>query len=325
MIRQPIGCKWVFRVKENPDGSVNRLKARLVAKGFHQRHGLDYAETFSPVVKPTTVRIILTLAVSLHWSIQQLDVNNAFLNGLLEEEVYMVQPPGFITSENKGHVCKLNKAIYGLKQAPRAWFGRLRVVLLKYGFVSSKCDPSLFTLHNNSDVVFLLVYVDDIIITGSSLILLQQLVTKLNSEFALKQLGDLDYFLGVQVQRLKDGSLLLSQTKYIYDLLERANMIEAKGLPTPMISSSKLTKHGSDYMQDPTLYRSIVGALQYATLTRPEISFSVNKVCQFLSQPLEEHWQTAKRILRYLKRTIHHGLLLRPFFHISSYFYSGLL
>lgn len=223
----------------------------------------------------------------------------------------MQQPPGFESSD-KTLVCKLQKAIYGLKQAPRAWFERLASTLVKLGFKTSNCDPSLFTLASNGHRVIILVYVDDIIITGDSLDLIQNLTTKLNDEFALKQLGNLEYFLGIEVQKLNDGSLLLSQTKYIRDLLAKANMQEAKGIKTPMISSLKLSKHGVDILQDPTFYRSIVGALQYVTITRPEICFSVNKACQFLSQPLESHWKAVKRILRYLHGTISQGLLLQP-------------
>ena len=142
--RQPIGCKWVFRVKQNPDGSVHKLKARLVAKGFHQQIGFDYSETFSPVVKPATIRVVLTLALTRRWIIRQLDVNNAFLNGVLNEEVYMTQPEGFSTGSTL--VCKLHKALYGLKQAPRAWFERLAAALHKFGFIGSKCDPSVCLL-----------------------------------------------------------------------------------------------------------------------------------------------------------------------------------
>ncbi|MCH80541.1 retrovirus-related Pol polyprotein from transposon TNT 1-94, partial [Trifolium medium] len=309
--RKAIGCKWVFRLKQNPDGSINKYKARLVAKGFHQKHGFDYTETFSPVVKPVTVRTVLTLAVTNKWSIQQLDINNAFLNGLLDEEVYMVQPPGFEATD-KSLVCKLQRALYGLKQAPRAWFERLRSALVKLGFVPIKCDPSLFTLHVKHHTIFLLVYVDDIIITGSSNGLIQQLIHKLNSEFSLKDLGKLDYFLGIEVHHDKSGSLLLSQTKYIRDLLTKANMENANGMASPMASSIKLSKFGSNHVSDPTFFRSIVGGLHYATITRPEISYSVNKVCQFLSFPLEEHWKAVKRIRRYLKGTIHHGLLIKP-------------
>lgn len=135
--RQAIGCRWVFRIKENPDGSINKYKARLVAKGYHQQLGFDFNETFSPVVKPVTIRVILTLALTYGWTLQQIDVNNAFLNGLLDEEIYMSQPPGFLSSD-KSLVCKLNKALYGLKQAPRAWYERLHAALIHFGFTSSR-------------------------------------------------------------------------------------------------------------------------------------------------------------------------------------------
>ncbi|KAK2354410.1 putative mitochondrial protein [Trifolium repens] len=307
--RQAIGCKWVFRVKENPDGSVSRYKARLVAKGFHQRQGFDFTETFSPVVKPVTIRIILTIAVTHKWSIQQLDVNNAFLNGILEEEVYMSQPPGFDTTDST-LVCKLHKALYGLKQAPRQWFERLQGALLQLGFLSSKCDPSLFTYSSKGNTIYLLVYVDDIIITSNNSSLLQSFIEKLNQAFSLKHLGSLDYFLGIEVNKLPNGSLLLSQSKYIRDLLNKTNMLDSAPVSTPMQSTCKLHKDGSPALSDPFMYRSVVGALQYATLTRPEISFAVNKVCQFMSHPLEAHWVAVKRILRYLKGTLHHGLCL---------------
>jgi histone deacetylase 1/2 len=316
--RRPIGCKWVFRVKENPDGSVNKYKARLVAKGFSQEQGFDYTETFSPVVKPVTIRIILTLALSFKWDIQQIDINNAFLNGLLQEEVYMTQPPGFV-HQDQTLVCKLQKALYGLKQAPRAWYERLTQTLVQFGFKSSKCDPSLFIYTHKGITLYVLVYVDDILLTGSSSTLLHDLIHKLNSKFALKHMGKPDYFLGIEVKYLSNGSILLTQSKYIRDLLHRANMAEAKGINTPMVSNLKLSKFGTDTLPDPSEYRSIVGALQYVTLTRPEIAFSVNKVCQFLAMPLLTHWQAVKRILRYLLSTCHHGLLLQPSTAVSKF------
>jgi histone deacetylase 1/2 len=167
-------------------------------------------------------------------------------------------------------------------------------------------------MHTNQQSTFLLVYVEDIIITGSSQTLIHQLIHKLDQEFSLKDLGKLDYFLGIEVHHTKSGSLLLSQTKNIRDLLTKANMATANRMASPMASSTKLSKYGSNHVTDPTFFRSIVGGLQYATVTRPEISYLVNKVCQFLSSPLEEHWKEDKRILRYLQGTIHHGLLNKP-------------
>lgn len=223
----------------------------------------------------------------------------------------MSQPPGFVATD-KSLVCKLNKAIYGLKQAPRAWFERLTKALLTLGFQGSKCDPSLFFYKKVDVQIYVLIYVDDIIITGTSLSLIQSLIEKLHAEFALKQLGELDYFLGIQVKRLPSGSLLLTQTKYISDLIEKAGMTNCKPIATPMASSCRLSKNSGDPMTDPHLYRSIVGALQYATITRPEIGFSVNKVSQFMQQPTTDHWQSVKRILRYLQGTKQHGLFLQP-------------
>jgi histone deacetylase 1/2 len=280
----------------------------LVTKGFHQRQGFDFIETFSPVVKPVTIRLILTIAITHKWSIQQLDVNNAFLNDILEEEVYMTQPHGFDSTDST-LVCKLHKALYGLKQAPRQWFERLQGALLQLGLVSSKCDPSLFTYNTTGNTVYLLVYVDDIIITSNNSSLLQFLIDKLNRAFSLKHLGSLDYFLGIEVNQLPNGSLFLTQSKYIHDLLNRTNMLDSAPVSTPMQSTSKLSKTGSPTPSDPFMYRSVVGALQYATLTRPEISYSVNKVCQFMSHPLDSHWVAVKRILRYLKGTLQQGLL----------------
>ena len=164
------------------------------------------------------MRLLLTLAVTYGWQLQQLDVNNAFLNGILEEEVYMQQPPGF-ESSTKSMLCKLNKAIYGLKQAPTAWFDKLKETLLKFECKSSKCDPSLFVYSKGSSTTYMLVYVDDIIITGNNPSLIKQLISKLNTFFFLKDLGSLDYFLGIEVKHQSDGSIVLTQGKYIRDLL----------------------------------------------------------------------------------------------------------
>ncbi|GKV19028.1 hypothetical protein SLEP1_g29328 [Rubroshorea leprosula] len=242
-----VGSKWVFKTKLNSDGSVDRFKARLVARGFSQVSGVDFEETFSPVLKPTTLRLVIALATTLSWPLRQLDVKNAFLHGQLKEVVYMKQPPGFEDANHPGYVCKLNKSIYGLKQAPRA------------------C-----------------------------------------TKFALKDLGFLSYFLGIEVT-LFSGGIFLSQAKYAKDILTRATMVEASMIATPMAVKEPHTPRDEDPV-DAQEYRKIVGALQYLTITRADLCFAVNKVCQFMQQPTFAHLRQVKRILRYIKGTLHHGL-----------------
>ena len=184
-----IGCKWVYKLKHKPNGSIDRYKARLVAKGYHQTLGLDYFETFSLVVKTATIRIILTIAINFQWEIRQLDVHNAFLNGELEEQVYMAQPPGYKDPQFPTKVCRLKKALYGLKQAPRAWFQRLSSTLLQWGFNNSRTNSSMFLHFGASTTLIVLIYVDDILITGSSSQQISSLITRLDSVFALQDLG----------------------------------------------------------------------------------------------------------------------------------------
>lgn len=211
--RQPIGCKWIFKTKQNPDGSINKLKVRLVAKGFLQRECFGFTDTFSPIVKPTTIRIVLSIAMTKGLHLHQLDVNNVFLNGDLREDVYMVQPQGF-EAPDKNLVCKLHKALYGLKKAPQAWFQKLTTTLHHMGFKSSRCDTSLFIKHSLVSTILILAYVDDIIVTGASKREIAAVVSQLGSTFALKDLGPLHYFLGVEVQKFPTGLLHLNQTKY---------------------------------------------------------------------------------------------------------------
>lgn len=212
-----IDCKWVYKIKK-ADGMIDRYKARLVDKGFKQRYGIDYEDTFSPVVKAATICLVLSLAISKNWILRQLDVQNAFLHGVLQKDVYMRHPPGYEDKAFPHHVCKLNKALYGLKQAPRAWYSTLSDKLQQLGFTPSKADTSLFFYNKGKVKMFVLIYVDDIIVASSSVDTTSALLRDLERDFALKDLGDLHYFLGIEVKR-KQGELLLTQERYATDIL----------------------------------------------------------------------------------------------------------
>ena len=285
-----VGCKWVFTIKRNADGSIDRFKARLVAKRFNQRPGVDYTETSSPVVKPATIILVLSTSVSKRWPIQQFDVNHTFLQGTLDDEVYMMQPPGFLDKDNLHGVCKLRKAVYGLKQAPRAWYNELNSFLIHCGFKNSQADASLFIYNNNGTLLYMLVYVDDIILTRNNNDQLTIFIDQLSTRFSLKDLGNLSYFLGMEAVRTSKG-LLLIQSRYIADLLEKTKMAGSKPVATPMCLSSHLTLNGGSPMTEPSQYRMVMGSYRYLSLTCPDISFAVNKLSQFMHQPTEEHWQ----------------------------------
>ncbi|KAJ9543931.1 hypothetical protein OSB04_023638 [Centaurea solstitialis] len=276
--KRAIGCKWVFTVKVNPDGSVARLKARLVAKGYAQTYGIDYSETFSPAAKLSSIRLSISLAATYGWPLHQLDVKNAFLHGDLLEEVYMEQPPGFVAQGECGKVCKLRKSVYGLKQSPRAWFGRFSFVVTKFGLRRSSCEHSVFFASSDSRCILLVVYVDDIMITSSDSNGIQRLKDFLASQFQTKDLGFLKYFLGIEVSRTHKG-ICLSQRKYCLDILN-----------------------------DSEKYRRVVGRLNYLMITRPDIAFPVSVVSQFMSSPRTAHWDAVCHILKYLKGAPGYGI-----------------
>ena len=306
-----MGCKWVYKFKHNNDGSIARSKARLIAKGFHQQHGIDFDETFSPVVKPPTFRLILSLAVSLNWPLRQLDVKNAFLHGTLKEEVYMTQPQGYIDHNHPNYICKLHKSIYGLKQAPRALFESFTPQLLHLGFTASNADSSLFIYKQDKVIAYLLLYVDDIVLTDNTPSYLDHLIHQLNLIFDLKDLGSLHYFLGLQVSRTSD-SFYITQTKYTYDLLKKHNMLECKPASSPSSPNTRMSLHDGDPLTDPHAYKSMVGVLHYLTFTKPDISFVLHQVCQYMSTPTTTHLAAAKRVLRYIRGTLHHGIEFTP-------------
>ena len=307
--KKTIGCRWVFTVKLKQDGSVDRYKARLVAKGYTQKYGVDYQDTFAPVAKLDTFRILISIAASREWPLKQFDVKNAFLNGDLEEEVYMDIPPGVQCNfENRSKVCRLKKSLYGLKQSPRAWFGRFSAAMKAFNYKQSGSDHTLFIKHQNGKVTALIIYVDDMVLTGDDpeeMTLLQQ---NLAAEFEMKSLGNLKYFLGIEVARSAHG-ISMSQRKYVLDLLTETGMLACKPASTPMDINHKLGICPNQVPTDTGRYQRLVGRLIYLSHTRPDIAYAVSVVSQFMHAPSEEHLHAVHRILRYLKGTPGKGLL----------------
>ncbi|KAL0377948.1 UNVERIFIED_CONTAM: Retrovirus-related Pol polyprotein from transposon RE1 [Sesamum radiatum] len=275
----PLAASGFFKLKMKDDGSVERCKARLVAKGFSQIEGVDYADCFSPVAKAVTVRLFLAISSSFDWPLHQLDVNNAFLHGYLEEEIYMQPPEGYFIQP--GHVCKLLKSLYGLKQASRQWNLEFTSKLLSFGFSQSAHDHCLFVKGTGDDFVALLIYVDDVLLTSPSSVLIDSQVSTGTS---------------------------LTQAKYVQDILQDTGLQTAKAATTPLPQGIKLCANGGAALSDPEPYRRLVGRLLYLGFTRPDISYGVQQLSQFLQHPCESHWQAALHIVRYLKGTPHTGL-----------------
>lgn len=317
--RTPIGCKWVYKTKYNSDGSLERHKARLVVLGNHQKEGEDFSDTFAPVAKMVSVRTFLAVAVAKKWEIHQLDVNNAFLHGDLHEKVYMSLPPGFLAS-SPTKVCRLRKSLYGLKQSPRNWFAKLTTALRQYGFIQSHADHTLFTYRKGNDVLSILVYVDDILVAGNNVTLCTTFKRYLDRCFQLKDLGPLKYFLGIEFARSSKG-LTLSQRKYTLDILQETGLLASKPVDTPLPQNHKLASSTSALYKDPARYRRIVGRLIYLTLTRPDISYPVHILSQFMHEPLIDHYDAALRVLRYLKGHPGQGLLLSADSDLQLYAY----
>ncbi len=319
--KQPIGCKWVYKVKLKADGSLERYKARLVAKGYTQQEGLDYSETFSPVAKFTFVRLLLAIAIVKGWSLTQLDVNNAFLHGDLHEEVYMMLPPGFDSKGETNQVCKLQKSLYGLKQASRQWFEQFSSTIIIQGFIQSKFDYSLFTRSKGSSFIALLVYVDDILIASNDPKAITQLKDCLDTQFKLKDLGNLKFFLGLEVARSSKG-ISLCQRKYSLEILSDSGLLGSKPVTTSMEQNIKLSALDGTPLEDASIYRRLVGRLLYLTVTRPNISYSVQKLSQFLAKPTDCHLNAAYKVLKYIKATPGQGLFFpsSSSLHLKAFF-----
>ncbi|KAI3692000.1 hypothetical protein L6452_31805 [Arctium lappa] len=284
--KRAIDSKWVYKIKFKPNGEVERYKARLVAKGFTQMEGVDYHDTFAPVAKLVTVRTLLAVAVKRDWIIHQLNMNNAFLHGDLDEEVYMKIP-----------------------QASRNWYHKFTTFLLSLSFKQSKADHSLFIYETENITVVALIYVDDVIITGNCLNKIQEIKKQMDKEFSVKDLGPLKYFLGIEVAKTSDG-LVLSQRKYTLDILKDSGKLGCKPSSFPIEQGLKLDKGENEPSVDASQYRRLIGRLLYLQATRPDITYSVNVLSQFVADPRNNHLEAANRVLRYLKATPGQGILL---------------
>lgn len=299
--KHTIGCRWVYKVKYHPDGSLDRFKARLVAKGYNQIEGEDYLDSFSPVARVVTVRLLLALATTSHWCLHQLDINNAFLHGFLDEEVYMTPPEGY-SKALPGQVCKLKRSLYGLKQASRQWNVELTHQFCLFGFVQSEHDPCLFTKRNGADFMALIVYVDDILITGSNESEIHAVKQFLDQKFTIKDLGVAKYFLGIELTRSEDG-LYFNQRKYILDILQDTGLLGCKPTTTPLPKNHHFSTDCGDPISDPSRYRKLVGQLLYLNFTRPDIAFAVQQLSKHVQLPCDAHWHGLLHVLKYLKGT----------------------
>ena len=315
--RHAIGCKWVFKIKRHADGSVERYKARLVAKGYSQLYGIDFTETFAPVVRFSSLRAILAIAAAADYEIHQMDVKTAFLNGDLDEDIYMQQPDGYrADGDQVDYVWKLNKSLYGSKQAGRAWNKKMDVALVELGFHALHSDCCVYIKRAASTVVFVLVYVDDLLLVTNDTTELKATKAALSGRFDMKDMGEAHFILGVQIRRDRARrQLYLSQQEYVRTILKRFNMEDCKPVASPMATGVKLLKNDpADAASTEGManipYASAVGALMYAALaTRPDIAYAVTALCQFMANPAVSHWNAAKRVFRYLQGTQEHALV----------------
>ena len=311
--RNVVGSKWVYKRKVKADGSVEKFKSRLVAQGFSQKAGQDYDETFSPVIWFESIRSIIAMAVLNEMMLHQMDVISAFLNGDLEEEVYMTQPEGFKVKGKERLVCRLKHSLYGLKQTPRCWNMTLDHLLKNMGFEQTKSDPCLY-ISSEGELCIIAVYVDDILLATKSKKRMKDVKSKLSAQFEVKDLGDLQYLLGVSIiQNRSEKSVWNGQPGYTLNILEKFGLKDAKPVATPVCVGSKLVKTTeSDKLVDENLYQSAVGSVQYlSTMTRPDITLAVSNVAKYCSKPTKEHWTAVKRIVRYCKGTHNFGLLYK--------------
>jgi hypothetical protein len=315
--RSAIGCKWVYKTKRGANGEITKYKARLVAKGFLQRYGVDYDETYAPVARYPSIRALLALAAHHDWELHQMDVKSAYLNGDLEEDIYMAQPEGYEAATQEQLVCKLSKILYGLKQAGRTWNIKIDVALKRLDFTPLDADQCVYVRRQDA-ITIIALYVDDLLITSSSLAVLIELKQQLTARFEMEDLGEASFILGIDIRRDRaNRTVSIGQSAYITALLERHGMSDCKPVSTPMDRDSKNTlvqQHAEHKATDSEArdYQTIIGGVMFAAIcTRPDIAFAVTTLAQFASNPAPVHAQAVRRVLRYLSGTVDRRITYR--------------
>ncbi|CAM8951340.1 unnamed protein product [Rhodiola kirilowii] len=300
--RKVIGTRWILKNKLNSNGEIVRNKARLVVKGYNQQEGIDYEETFAPVAKLEAIRLLIAYSVQFGFKLHHMDVKMAFLNGYLKEEIHVEQFPGFEDPDRQDFVYVLDKDVYGLKQAPRAWYEHLSEYLLAHGYERRKVDKTLFLLRTDQHLLIVQVYVDDIVFGSTSNELVRSFTKLMENEFEMSMVGELTFFLGIQVRQLENGTKI-SQQKYFGDVVNKCGLGGSKHVNTPSSPNESLIKDDGLPKTDATIYRGMIVSLLYLTASRPDIMFSVCQCARFQAEPRESHVKAVKRILRYLKGT----------------------
>jgi len=306
-----IPLKWVYKLKRDGNGNITRFKARLVVKGYMQREGIDYEEVFAPVSKYATLRTLMALTASLDLHLHMLDFKTAFLNGDIQEDVYVRQPPGYqLTNDSKA--CKLNRALYGLHQAPRAWHQRLKRELEAHNFTESTADPGLYTFASDTGLAYILVYVDDVLIAAKHMDTINKVKSILMAPFDARDMGEATLFLGITIERNRGNKTIkLSQERLATDIVNKFNMAEAKGRQLPITPGIRLSKYEGEALDtNKWPYAAVVGSLLYLSIcTRPDIAQAVGVLSKYMASPTTVHWQVAKGLLRYVASTAAHGII----------------
>ena len=302
-----LGSKWIFTKKEDTNGNLIKFKARLVVGGHHQKKGLDFFDTYSPVTKVATIRALIALASIHDLIVHQMDVKTAFLNGDLKEEIYMKQPEGCIAPGQENKVCKLIRSLYGLKQAPKQWYDKFHQTIISDGFCVNDSDACVYSKLDKSGCVIICLYVDDMLIFGTNIDVVNATKAFLNSCFEMKDLGEADVILGIKIIRTSYG-LSLNQSHYVEKILKKFNQFDCTPAKTPYDSNITLKKNKGDSVSQEQ-YAKIIGSVMFLmNYTRPDIAYAVSRLSRYTHSPNRDHWNALIRLLRYLKGTINWGL-----------------